>query len=603
MAEKRPKTALEDLAILHTPLLALCPLLGLFAYNIEKVRFAVLVRPAFVLLIAAEGLLLALWLVYRDKYKAGIVASWLVVAATWGWSLLETGLAQAVPILRGGSTWVAYGVFAVALIVGAVAALVAWKPKPSKAIRYGIAAAVGVLAAALVIELGLTRIFGRVASWCFVGYAVATLCLARWLGRLDQDYRALTRSANWFAMVLIGLYAALTAFNYPREPIVPPPALEFDGASEAPAGETPDIYLIVLDGYARSDVLARTYAYNDQPFLDSMDALGMREAPEAYANYPWALQSMASCLNMEYLDALLPAEYADSAGFTTVASLYHNNRFFAFLKSRGYTVTAFSPGVQLHEPRSGVDTCLAPPRAMNELEVVLLDRTVGARVMQVLYRLRGRPAGAWRMAFRRKRVEYTFRRLPELAGEESAEPRLVYAHLVVPGPDFFFSRDGGWVDPDYGVDVSALYRDQLHFTNKLLYEAIAGIRERAKKPHAIIVLSSHGPGLHAASGESGDPDLKERYGTLVLTRFPRGPGWRGIARTRGRAVLGQCSACRRQSAFRNGLAHASRQGIHHTDGPPAAREAGAGAVSSGIITGQPGLTNLEEPCALLLGRA
>ena len=65
-----------------------------------------------------------------------------------------------------------------------------------------------------------------------------------------------------------------------------------------------DIYYIVLDGYARGDILKEIYAYDNQPFLTQLEELGFYVADSSYANYNQTRLSIPSALNMAYMQDL-----------------------------------------------------------------------------------------------------------------------------------------------------------------------------------------------------------------------------------------------------------------------------------------------------------
>lgn len=88
--ERKPTAALEDTPVFHPLLLAMCPILGLYAYNVDNVPWTILIRPLVAAVVVAEIVLLVLRLCLRDKHKAGIVTSALLLALIWGWGLLET---------------------------------------------------------------------------------------------------------------------------------------------------------------------------------------------------------------------------------------------------------------------------------------------------------------------------------------------------------------------------------------------------------------------------------------------------------------------------------------------------------------------------------
>ena len=67
----------------------------------------------------------------------------------------------------------------------------------------------------------------------------------------------------------------------------------------------PDVYFIVLDGYARADVLQNDLNLDNSPFLDALRKRQFYVADCSMSNYAQTEQSFASSLNMMYLDGII----------------------------------------------------------------------------------------------------------------------------------------------------------------------------------------------------------------------------------------------------------------------------------------------------------
>src|SRR5258705_9066085 len=64
----------------------------------------------------------------------------------------------------------------------------------------------------------------------------------------------------------------------------------------------PDIYFILADEYAGNKELNDLFQFDDSAFLDKLDKLNFHTIPESYSNYNYTPFSVASMLNMDYLD-------------------------------------------------------------------------------------------------------------------------------------------------------------------------------------------------------------------------------------------------------------------------------------------------------------
>jgi len=109
------------------------------------------------------------------------------------------------------------------------------------------------------------------------------------------------RYANRDRFVVI-LLAVLTAAFIVTGTNSPP---RVDGGSESPAyvaaaGPSPTVVVLVLDGYARADVLRSLYDFDNSAFLDALAERGFRIRDDALTNYSVTHASLPSMLDMGY---------------------------------------------------------------------------------------------------------------------------------------------------------------------------------------------------------------------------------------------------------------------------------------------------------------
>lgn len=503
---------------LHPFLLALLPLLGVYSQNVGIVGWDSLVRPMCVLL----GASLVLWLLcialLRGVAKGSLAASILIFCSLTGWRMLEEVIRVASPNLAN-ARYVPYSAaYAAVVIAGGAAAFVAARKYRPDWVRFTIVFAVLLLVAPAAGAVLLAPLFGLTASWLM---AVYILLVGAWLAlaiKATPDYRALTRSLNWFAGILVALYTALIALNSGQSPA--PAAAPIAAEAPAPDAQPPDIYLIVMDGYARSDVLAAVYGYNDMPFQSALRDKGFVFARDSFTNYPYSMPALAACLNMDYLDALAPAAAPDTSDMRLAAGLFQDNRLFTFLEGRGYRIVSVgeclaSTALQ----RSNVE-CIEPAWTPTEFESVLIENTAVRRVLGGYHQLQHGNAGFWRIAATRKRVRFAFDALPQLAAASSDAPRFVFTHVPVPDAPFLFDRSGDW--PRTGTDFEERYRSQLYFAEERVAQAVDAILERSAREPVLVLISPHGPGLYMDPHDPEKSDLAERFGNLIAVRLPEG---------------------------------------------------------------------------------
>ncbi|GMV93355.1 MAG: hypothetical protein AMXMBFR82_31330 [Candidatus Hydrogenedentota bacterium] len=526
--------ALENLRtvrVLHPMMLSLTPLLGLYAQNASVTPLHVLVRPAMVLTVCAAMLWILCWVLLRDRYRAGFVASALVLAFIVLWGVLEDAIAAVVPLLSSWSPSTFYVAYAGLVLLGIGGYLYRYRKSKRAMGNFALVMVPVALVGLVVATFLLAPVFGRRAAWIITVYLVITCFVVYGVLRSRSDYRALTPSANWFAGILIALYCGVVLFNRTPVPEVEIVPMDITPAVEKDA-ELPDIYVICLDGYARSDVLRTTYGFNNMAFESALRNLGFEIAQDSISNYTVPAFSLTGCLNLDYLDDLVVAADRAEGTVDNVLDLYHSNRVFSFLRSQGYRIIALSPGVQsleLDEP--AVDARLEPPRSPGEFEMVLAGRTVASRVMESVYFLQYRNPAYWHYAFRRTRILHAVDALKRIRGEKSEQPRFVFANLLVPEPPYLFTRDGGRAQP-FGpgslsvqrgmrgedAEFREAYLDQLFFTNRIVTEIAEVVAGQSSRPCAVLVFSSRGAPLSLQPSDAG---VDRRYANLIAARFPQ----------------------------------------------------------------------------------
>ena len=292
--------------------------------------------------------------------------------------------------------------------------------------------------------------------------------------------------------------------------------------------DSPDIYYIVLDGYTRADVLAETFQLDNTAFLDALRARGFFVADRAHANYLQTHLSLASSLNLRYMDEVL----APDAGTVMQRCwrLVGDSAVSRLLKERGYSHMNVRSGYWLTSSNPAANLELgAPEHAMREFQLAVLQLTP-LREWAVDDSSVGASLGP---SVHRKRIRSQFETLPEVASR--AERKFVFAHIVCPHPPFVFRRDGGPLD--LGVPLSMRdasdfqgspeqygrgYSEQLLFVNDRLIEtidAIVAAYPPERRP-VIIVQGDHGSGRFYDLRVPKRGALKERAAILSAVLLP-----------------------------------------------------------------------------------
>jgi hypothetical protein len=215
-------------------------------------------------------------------------------------------------------------------------------------------------------------------------------------------------------------------------------------STDVVSSSLPDIYYIIVDAYARDDILKEVYHFDNSEFLSYLAEKGFYVADKSVTNYPQTSLSLASSLNFMYLDGLAGQMGTDTDNRQPLHVMIKNNRVFQYLHNHGYTFLAFSSGYGATEI-TNADIYMEPPKQWNisEFQEALITLT---------------PLSVFRKTFfdvRRDRVVYAFDHLVDATQVDG--PVFVFVHIIVPHWPFIFDAGGRPVEPHNGIGMRGDY--------------------------------------------------------------------------------------------------------------------------------------------------
>jgi len=285
------------------------------------------------------------------------------------------------------------------------------------------------------------------------------------------------------------------------------------------SGSLPDIYYIIVDAYARADILKEIYQFDNFEFLSYLAEKGFYVADESRANYPQTQLSLASSLNFMYLDGLAARMGDQSDNRQPLQVMIKNNKTFRFLRNHGYSIFAFSSGYGATEI-TDADIYMSPPEQwdISEFQEALIMLTPLSILKET------------RFDVRRSRITYAVAHVADATQVDG--PVFVFAHLQAPHWPFIFDADGKPIDPPRGIGMRADYeydefiagyRDQLIGVNGMLRTTIDEILAQSSDPPIIIIQADHGPDARLDYGgwDIEKSYLPERMSILNAYYFPK----------------------------------------------------------------------------------
>lgn len=278
----------------------------------------------------------------------------------------------------------------------------------------------------------------------------------------------------------------------------------------------PDIYYIILDTYARADTLQSIYNYDNSNFIARLKKKGFFVAEKSSSNYTFTQLSLASSLNMEYINYLNRAVGKKSRDPSLAYLMVANNKTAKLLKAKGYKFINFSTGWGPTKSNRLADINYSYlPYVFDEFNRVLIESTAAWPVTRPYIK-----------AHARRRILYNFDRLAEVP--KIKEPTFAFAHFVLPHQPYLFDRDGAPVSLgkfEMGGDVwkyKEAYLDQLIYTNKKIDKILDKILRDSETPPIIILQADHGPSSTRGWDNPSNRLLNERMNILNAYYFPDG---------------------------------------------------------------------------------
>lgn len=447
---------------IHPLFTALFPVLSLYASNVDQIPFSYVARSLILAAVLAGFFVLIGWVFFRRRDKAVAYASILL------------------------ALFFIYGHLYMFLKPFYIGAFALGRHR-------------------LLVPLGL--ILAGLAFW--------GLRRARDVVRLNLILAAMVLAATIPPLVTITSYQlAQTTSN-----LAPPDWIDDQSltSAEIDEAELPDIYYIILDSYARSDILSEYYDYDNSQLIDFLEESGFYVVREGRSNYVNSIASLTSSLNMEYLHELIPDFMA--AEHPNVPDKYFRmSKVRYYLENLGYSTVAFTTGY-LHTELTDADYFLLPASTtfqdlvgqgtVNAFEVLMMrttailpliefDAAMGEGNSTFLVRLSNKP-----LEVQAYLILSLFENLEDVYKIEG--PKFVFAHIISPHPPYSFLADGS-INPNAGSphffnsslppDESVKgYLGQVSFVSTRIEDIIATILDNSSRPVVIILQADHGPAI------------------------------------------------------------------------------------------------------------
>lgn len=406
-------------------LLAVFPLLSLFEQNQSEVPLDVLWWPLALCVAGTVALFGIVFAITRHAEKAGVMASLVVVAFLY------------------------YGLIADQLSAGV------WFVAPWLA----------VFVAGLVAAMRTRRDLDKLMVVIGVGAVVVALRPAISIVSYKANHRSVAAS----------------------DPRLWPTAL----AKPTPPSGTrlPDIYVLIPDDYARTDVLRKYFHYDNTPFIHQLEQRGFVVSQQSRSPYSDSESNVAAAVNLDYLSRFPDVLGKRSEDVRPVKAVSEDNRASRLLRPLGYRYVHLDTDEVTFAGRNPDISALATP-----------DSFANLWMQQSILREIGGALGFNQQSTDRRfrnAIHSVFAKLDALRTETT--PKFVVFHTLLPHDPYIFGAQGeavtfpGRSEEALASDVGRkYYLEQLKYVSRELLDAVDQIVSHATTPPVIVIQADEG---------------------------------------------------------------------------------------------------------------
>jgi len=362
-----------------------------------------------------------------------------------------------------------------------------------------------------------TAAFGSISSGLAVSSLLAPTVLAAWFFSESRRLQVTVFAVAASSAMFLGSMAL-------AERLMSAQSIAFEDQHEGlQVEDSPNVILVVVDGYPRSDVLREQAGYDNSEFESFLEDEGFFVVDRSRSNYSTTHLSLASMMNM---DLVTPRGgeigHADLEVLAEATS--GENEVVHFFQNAGYQYVHSPIPYWFSQCAPNVDVCLSKP-PLDFTTYGLLYRTP---LGHFFHRPQNNPA----TILNADRIAMLASWSQHAKSREWHVPFFAFIHLILPHPPLFLNSN--CVPAGVGFDIHRLHDvdetagnsrsiksawlDQIECTNKALSALITGAHE----DDLIIITSDHGPDfLYRPPIERlSHEQLKERFSTFTALRIP-----------------------------------------------------------------------------------
>lgn len=256
----------------------------------------------------------------------------------------------------------------------------------------------------------------------------------------------------------------------------------------------PDIYIIILDGYAGVEQLQKDFNFSNSSFIDTLSKKGFKVFSATHSNYNYTPFSTAATLDMAYLDSSKTLNNAKTGNEIALKTLY-SNRLVSFLRSNGYTLFNYSI-FNIDGQASPVADAFVPSNTGFITANTFTSRFKKTVLLSIAGKLRFKKLVTSLLATANLNNKKIYELTIKNAGENKSVPKIVYTHLLMPHHPYYYSETGKKINFESASDIKLhdreAYLSYLKYTNREVTRLVDSILTKSSTDPIIALFSDHG---------------------------------------------------------------------------------------------------------------
>ena len=264
---------------------------------------------------------------------------------------------------------------------------------------------------------------------------------------------------------------------------------EFTACDSCPK---PDFYVIICDEYAGNTELKDIFNFDNTAFLDQLGERDFHVIPNSTSNYNYTPYSIASTLDMSYLD-LHPN--ADQPLLAQTYEITRSNKLLQFLQYHQYKFYNYSLVDFKGEPAHTRETFLPVKTRLITSQTFISRMDKELRYHLVTW-FKSKQALRENTYNTKQNNETLIPLLLKTASEKTTQPKFVLTHLMMPHYPYYFDKEGHEFPFDQLTEGNQYnqknYIEYLQYGNKKILSIIDHILKNSTTPPVIVLMGDHG---------------------------------------------------------------------------------------------------------------